>query len=69
MARSIDLDRAVDLYLDHLKVERGLSVHTLDGYGRDLGKFLTLLADRGRRVADDVTAADVTDHLIALAEE
>jgi len=65
--RSIELDRAVDLFLDHLKVERGLSAHTIDGYGRDLARWLRLLGERGRAVADDVTAADLTDHLIDLA--
>jgi integrase/recombinase XerD len=65
--RAIELDRAVDLYLDHLKVERGLSVHTIDGYGRDLGRWMRFLVARGRAVADDVTGLDVTDHLIELA--
>ncbi len=68
VARSIQLDRATDLFLDHLKVERGLSAATLDGYGRDLSVFLGFLGPRGRVVADDVTALDVTDHLVALAE-
>jgi integrase/recombinase XerD len=62
------LDRAVDHYLDHLKVERGLSVHTLDGYGRDLARLTRFLGERGRVVADDVTTADLTDHLMELAE-
>jgi len=68
MARSLELDRAVDVFLDHLKVERGLSVNTIDAYGRDLGRWLRFLADRGRAVVDDVTAADLTDHLIALTD-
>jgi integrase/recombinase XerD len=65
--RSLDLDRAVDVYLDHLKVERGLSVHTVDGYGRDLGRWVRFLVARARRTADDVTPTDVVDHLIDLA--
>jgi integrase/recombinase XerD len=64
----IDLDRALDLFLDHIKVERGLSVHTLDGYGRDLSRLIRFLADRGRRSADQVTTEDLTEHLIGLAE-
>ena len=68
MPRRLELDRAVDLYLDHLKVERGLSPATLDGYGRDLARALAGWTARGRAHADDVTATDVTDHLIALAE-
>jgi integrase/recombinase XerD len=68
MARRLGLDEALDLFLDHLKVERGLSRHTLDGYSRDLARLIQFLADRGRVDVDDVTAADITDHLIALAE-
>src|SRR5688572_29072397 len=64
----IELDRAVDLFLDHLKVERGLSVHTLDGYGRDLARLVRFLVARGRVTADQVATSDLTDHLIELAE-
>jgi integrase/recombinase XerD len=67
MARAPELDRAIDLYLDHLKVERGLAANTLDGYGRDLARLATFLTDRGRSRVDEVDAADLTDHLIALA--
>lgn len=69
MARRLTLDEAADLYLDHLKVERGLARHTLDGYGRDLSRFVAFLAARGRADADDITQLDVTDHLLGLAEE
>jgi integrase/recombinase XerD len=68
MARRLRLDEAVDLFLDHLKVERGLAAHTLDGYGRDLAKLSQFLTERGREDVDDITATDITDHLIALAE-
>jgi integrase/recombinase XerD len=68
MARRLLLDEAVDLYLDHCKVERGLARHTLDGYGRDLAKLVGFLAARGRTVVDDITSVDVADFLLALAE-
>ena len=68
MARRLRLDEAIDLYLDHLKVERGLSRHTLDGYGRDLARFAGFLTERGRADVDDIEPVDVADHLIALAE-
>jgi integrase/recombinase XerD len=68
MARRLRLDEAVDTFLDHLKVERGLSIHTLDGYSRDLARLGTFLSERGREDVDDVTPADITDHLIGLAE-
>jgi len=68
MARRLSLDEAVDLYLDHLKVERGLAPHTLDGYGRDLARFTGFLARRGRADVDDITPLDVTDFLLELAD-
>ena len=68
VARRLSLDEAIDLYLDHLKVERGLAKLTLDAYGRDLARFSTFVIERGRRDVDDVTPADVTDYLIGLAE-
>jgi integrase/recombinase XerD len=68
MARRLAIDEAVDLFLDHVKVERGLSVHTLDGYGRDLNRLYQFLAGRERADVDDVTMADITEHLIELAD-
>ncbi len=68
VARRLALDEAVDLYLDHVKVERGLSPHTLDGYSRDLARAIGFFAERGRVDVDDVTPADLTEHLIALAD-
>jgi integrase/recombinase XerD len=68
MARRLRLDEAVDLYLDHLKVERGLARLTIDAYGRDLARFLVHLTARGREDVDDITPGDVTDFLIGLAE-
>jgi integrase/recombinase XerD len=67
MARRLSLDEAVDLFLDHVKVERGLARLTLDAYGRDLARFTAFLAKRGRTDVDDITALDVTDFMIQLA--
>ena len=68
MARRLSLDDAVDLFLDHLKVERGLARLTLEAYGRDLARFVAFACERGRADADDVTPADVTDFLVMLAD-
>ncbi len=40
-------------YLDHLRVERRLSDHTLESYGRDLAA-LAAFADASRRTLDDL---------------
>src|SRR4051812_42234053 len=68
MARRLGLDEAVDLFLDHVKVERGLARLTLEAYGRDLARFVAFLVGRGRVDADDITPVDVADFLLALAD-
>jgi len=68
MARRLSLDDAVDLFLVHLKVERGLARLTLEAYGRDLARFVAFASDRGRADADDLTPTDVTDFLVMLAD-
>jgi integrase/recombinase XerD len=60
------LARAVQTYLDHLTVERGLSRNTLASYRRDLDRYLQTLAAAGVGALADVTAAQVTGHLAAL---
>ncbi|HWI31761.1 MAG TPA: site-specific tyrosine recombinase XerD [Microbacterium sp.] len=54
------LDRAVDAYLRHITIERGLSDHTVEAYRRDLSGYTDWL--RARDI-DDSTA--VTPGLVA----
>jgi integrase/recombinase XerD len=42
---AIPFDLALSTYLDHLRIERALSVHSIDAYRRDLLKFSGLLSD------------------------
>jgi integrase/recombinase XerD len=44
-------DGWIDLYLDHLRVERGLSGRTLEAYAADLCRVLALLQARGQDLA------------------
>jgi integrase/recombinase XerD len=39
--------QAVEGYLDHLRVERGVSPHTSAAYRRDLRRYLEFLSDKG----------------------
>ncbi|TQJ32428.1 site-specific tyrosine recombinase XerD [Microbacterium sp. SLBN-146] len=50
------LDRAVDAFLRHSSIERGLSEHTLDAYRRDLATYTAWLEERGVVDSGDVTA-------------
>jgi integrase/recombinase XerD len=61
------IDSLVEGYLDHLTVERGMSVHTISGYRRDLRRYAESLAARGVTSADAVTPADITAHAVELA--
>ena len=47
------LDRAIDAYLRHVTIERGLSEHTVGAYRRDLDVYLGWLTEAG---IDDTTA-------------
>ncbi len=64
-----DLDRACDLFLDHLKVERNLSPHTIDGYSRDLARLSGFVRERGIAGPGEVTTATLVDYLLELANE
>lgn len=53
------LDRAVDAYLRHVSIERGLSEHTVAAYRRDLAGYLEWLAGNGVMESSEVTPAMV----------
>ncbi len=55
----VTLAVAVDRYLRHVAIERGLSSNTLQAYGRDLSAYLDSLATRGITAPGAVTSADV----------
>lgn len=54
-AREVRAASFIDPFLEHLLVERGLSAHTVEAYGRDLRAFDDFLAPSG--VALDAAAA------------
>ncbi|MFX0539570.1 site-specific tyrosine recombinase XerD [Ornithinimicrobium sp. Y1847] len=64
--RRSPLERARDGWLDHLRVERGRSEHTLRAYRRDTDRYLTHLAGHGIRDPKQVREAHVTDFLAHL---
>ncbi|WP_435745845.1 site-specific tyrosine recombinase XerD [Microbacterium sp. PMB16] len=51
------LRRALDAYLRHVTVERGLSAHTIGAYQRDLGGYLDWLTAQGIVETGEVTPA------------
>jgi integrase/recombinase XerD len=60
------LDEALDRYLAHLRVERGLLAATLEAYARDLREYSEWLAGRGLGRLDQVTEPAILQHLAFL---
>lgn len=60
------LTTALEGYLAHLTVERGLAVHTLAAYRRDLTRYVAHLRARGRTDPSQVTERDAEDYVIVL---
>lgn len=52
------LEPAVEWFLDHLRVERGASPHTLLAYENDLRKAIAFFSERGLLNWADLTAAE-----------
>ena len=60
---------AVDAqYIDHLRVERGLSPNTLEAYGRDVAR-LRAFAEAGRRTLLDLAQADIARFIGQMRDE
>lgn len=55
------LDRAIDSYLRHISIERGLSGNTVAAYRRDLAGYAAWLAERDIADADDVAPETVRE--------
>ena len=63
------LTPALDLFLAHLRVEKGLARNSVESYGRDVRRYMDFLSATGRGSWDEVSRQDVQAHLGALARE
>ena len=62
------MDEAVQAFLDHIVVERGLSANTVSAYGRDLNQFVGFCKKRGAKTMEDLDEESVSDFLLGLRE-
>ncbi|MFC6355968.1 site-specific tyrosine recombinase XerD [Luethyella okanaganae] len=67
----MSVETAVDSYLRHVSIERGLSANTVTAYRRDLSLYGDWLGRQGVDVPDEITSAQVSEfvrHLSTRAE-
>ena len=64
----LSLDSAIDLFLDHVKVERGLARNSVEAYGRDLAKFRRFAEAEGVDDAGAVEPRHLLAYLVALSK-
>ena len=64
--RDVTLPVAVDRYVRHVSIERGLSPNTVQAYRRDLDAYLASLAERGIDRPVAITTADVSAFVTGL---
>lgn len=57
------IDIAIQQFLDHLRVERNLSVATITAYGQDLAQFSNFLAQQNLSDVSQVGPIAILDHL------
>ena len=62
------MNEYLDLFLNYLLVEKGLTKNTIEAYSRDLAAYLDFLAERGRVDPAKVTALDVAEHVTRLKD-
>lgn len=65
----VDLHGWVDVYLDHVRIEKGLSSNTVAAYARDLGKLLDLAQHRGAGDLGQIDLAFVDEYLVMLGKQ
>ncbi len=65
----LSIDRAIDFFITHLKVERGLSPNTVAAYGTDLAAFAAFCAVEKIDSIADITRIVVIEHLVHLARK
>jgi integrase/recombinase XerD len=64
----LSLDDAVDDYLDHLKVERGLARNTITAYASDLRRFVSFAEEEGVEVVQRVDTPLLLAYVASLVD-
>jgi integrase/recombinase XerD len=65
---ALALDAAIDLFLDHVKIERGLARNTVEAYGRDLARFRRYCAAHALEDAEAIDARHIFDYVVKMSQ-
>src|SRR5690242_13608479 len=60
------LEPALDLFLAHVRVEKGLAENSVEAYGRDLRRYVDHLAEQGVVSWEAVGRPEIQAHLAEL---
>jgi integrase/recombinase XerD len=60
------LEPALDLFLSHVRIEKGLAANSVEAYGRDLRRYVAHLEALGVAGWESVGRAEVRAHLAEL---
>jgi integrase/recombinase XerD len=58
----------LDLYLSHLRVERGLSGNTVEAYGRDVNRYLVYLEQNQKSGPESASRTMILGYLVHLSQ-
>ena len=69
MDPTLSLDEAIQRYLEHLSIERGLAKNTLAAYGADLAAFTAWAVEQRLTTAASVGTRDLNAYLLARLDQ
>lgn len=58
----------LDIFLDYLKIEKGLSSNTINAYRHDLKEYFVFLKKKGKNNLEEVTKDEIVEFLFSLRE-
>jgi integrase/recombinase XerD len=62
------LNLLLDLFLNYLSVEKGLSLNTLEAYSRDIGRYLSYLEKQGAHTPERIRSPEIVSFLVLLRD-